>query len=113
MIAKTKESLFPRKRMDLLALTFKESLMNSWSFRQAYFDFSNKQYYDDIPPSQGPSDSIIGDAVNEKKDSVFLNHDTEYLRDYIKNRYLIKFLNANRKNKSNNTHFFSSDGWSN
>ena len=48
-IAKTRNSIFPRKQIFPIVLTFKESLMISWSFRQAYFDFSdNLQYLIDV-----------------------------------------------------------------
>ena len=79
-----------------IIITFPETLMNPWSFRQAYFDFSLNEKYDDVPPDDlitGSRTNTINSAIAEKQDSVLFNI-KESRKDHLKNEYLKKFLST-------------------
>ena len=54
---------FPGKQKFPIAIVFPESLMSSWLFRQAYFDFSIGAEINDIPPLPDQSSSSQLDSA--------------------------------------------------
>ena len=79
-----------------IIITFPETLMNSWSFRQAYFDFSLNEKYDDVPPDDlitGSRTNTINSAIAEKQDSVLFKI-KESTKNHLKNEYLKNFLST-------------------
>ena len=81
-----KSAMFP------VVITFPETLMNSWSFRGAYFDYAPLQTHSDIPPLGEDSrrDQINkGDRLKSK--FIYLRNKEKH-RNYLKNNFFPKYL---------------------
>ena len=64
---------FPGKQKFPIAIVFPETLMSSWLFRQAYFDFSFGDDINDIPPVPDQSiSSQLDSAWNKGSDLIYL-----------------------------------------
>ena len=64
-VNKTEERRFP------VTIALPETLMNSWSFRQAYFDYTSFQNINDIAPSPGLGESPdipVSVQINEARE---------------------------------------------
>ena len=79
-----------------IAIIFPESLMSSWLFRQAYFDFSIGDEINNIPPLPDQSiSSQLDAAFNDSRTTIHLRQKSG-IRDYLKGNFLPKYFNASQ-----------------
>ena len=87
---------FPGKQKFPIAIVFPESLMASWLFRQAYFDFSIGDEINDIPPVPDQSiSSQLDSAFNDARTTVYLRQKSG-TRDYLKENFLPKYFSSSQ-----------------
>ena len=79
-----------------IAIIFPESLMSSWLFRQAYFDFSIGDEINNIPPLPDQSiSSQLDAAFNNSRTTIHLRQKSG-IRDYLKGNFLPKYFSASQ-----------------
>ena len=79
-----------------IAIIFPESLMSSWLFRQAYFDFSIGDEINDIPPLPDQSiSSQLNSALNDSRTTVYLRQKSG-TRNYLKDNFLPKYFSSSQ-----------------
>ena len=79
-----------------IAIIFPESLMSSWLFRQAYFDFSIGDEINDIPPLPDQSiSSQLNSALTDSRTTVYLRQKSG-TRDYLKENFLPKYFSSSQ-----------------
>ena len=79
-----------------IAIVFPETLMSSWLFRQAYFDFSIGDEINNIPPLPDQSiSSQLDAAFNNSRTTIHLRQKSG-IRDYLKGNFLPKYFSASQ-----------------
>ena len=79
-----------------IAVIFPETLMSSWLFRQAYFDFADTPQTKDIPPVPDVEMYQLLDlALKSNSDLIYLTQKS-YTRHYLKENFLTKYLSSSQ-----------------
>ena len=79
-----------------IAVIFPETLMSSWLFRQAYFDFTDTPQTKDIPPVPDVEMYQLLDlALKSNSDLIYLTQKSA-IRDYLKENFLTKYLSSSQ-----------------
>ena len=79
-----------------IAVIFPETLMSSWLFRQAYFDFTDTPQTKDIPPVPDVEMYQLLDlALKSNSDLIYLTQKS-YTRHYLKENFLTKYLSSSQ-----------------
>ena len=79
-----------------IAIIFPESLMSSWLFRQAYFDFSIGDEINDIPPLPDKPISIqLNTAFKYSITTIYLRQKSG-TRNYLKDNFLPKYFSSSQ-----------------
>ena len=79
-----------------IAVIFPETLMSSWLFRQAYFDFADTPQTKDIPPVPDVEMYQLLDlALKSNSDLIYLTQKSA-IRDYLKENFLTKYLSSSQ-----------------
>jgi len=79
-----------------IAVIFPETLMSSWLFRQAYFDFIDTPQTKDIPPVPDVEMYQLLDlALKSNSDLIYLTQKS-YTRHYLKENFLTKYLSSSQ-----------------
>jgi len=87
---------FAGKQKFPIAIVFPESLMATWLFRQAYFDFSIEDEINDIPPIPDQSiSSQLDSAFNDSRTTIHLRQKTG-TREYLRENFLPKYFSASQ-----------------
>ena len=87
---------FPGKQKFPIAIVFPESLMASWLFRQAYFDFSIGDEINDIPPVPDQSiSSQLDSAFNDSRTTIHLRQKSG-TRGFLKENFLPKYFSTSQ-----------------
>ena len=81
-----------------LTISFSETLLNKWSFRQAYLNFSPTQTTKNIPPvSSVTVSAYLNEGVNNNSDYFYLKQRND-VRTHLKNNFLPKYLSSTQIN---------------
>ena len=87
---------FAGKQKFPIAIVFPETLMASWLFRQAYFDFSIGDEINNIPPLPDQSiSSQLDSAFNDSRTAIHLRQKSG-TRGYLKENFLPKYFSASQ-----------------
>ena len=87
---------FVGKQKFPITIVLPETLMSSWLFRQAYFDFSIGDEINDIPPVPDQSiSSQLDSAFNDSRTTIHLRQKSG-TRDYLKENFLPKYFSASQ-----------------
>jgi len=95
-----KEEISFKNLKNPINISFTETLMNSWSYRQMYFDYIPTKKIDDLPPSYPKLDYDLKDASSKGLKSVFITQDID-AKKFIKEKLFsgkdtqLDFINNN------------------